>query len=146
MDKEGRLHYDELNVGDEWVSQGKTVTEADVVNFAGLSGDWNPLHVDAEFGKNKAIFKQNIAHGLLGVAISSGLGSTAPALAESGYVSIEWRFAGPMFFGDTISLRTKVLEKVPPEGDAGKVVFEKKLVNQRGETIHEGTLTVLVKK
>jgi len=145
MDNEGRMHYGDLQAGDEFVSQGRTVTEADVVNFSGLSGDFNPLHVDAEYGRNKTIFGKNIAHGLLGAAIMSGLGSVSPSLAEAGYVNIDWRFSAPIFFGDTVVLYNKVAEKLPLEGNAGKVVFERKLKNQKGEVVQEGKITILVK-
>ena len=70
----------ELAVGDEWESAGRTVTEADVVNFAGLSGDFNPIHVDHHAAAAMP-FRKPVAHGLLGLAIASGLGSDSPRVA-----------------------------------------------------------------
>src|SRR4051794_25201066 len=71
------LCFDDLTPGDEWESPARTVTEADVVAFAGLSGDYNPIHVDHEAARAGA-FGRPIAHGLFGLAIVSGLGSAAP--------------------------------------------------------------------
>jgi acyl dehydratase len=65
-------YYEEFEIGDTHVSQGRTITEADVATFAGLSGDYNPLHTDAEFAKT-TIFGERIAHGMLTVAMSTGL-------------------------------------------------------------------------
>ena len=67
------LYFDDVEVGQEWETQGRTVTETDIVNFAGLSGDFNPIHVDHEFAESTP-FRRPIAHGLLIQAISSGLG------------------------------------------------------------------------
>src|SRR5438093_9339548 len=67
-----RRYFDDIQVGEEYESPGRTVTEADIVLFAGLSGDYNVLHTDAEFMK-QSIFGERIAHGLLGLAIQAGL-------------------------------------------------------------------------
>ena len=76
MSEPNRQYFEDIQVGDEYLSRGRTVTEADVVAFAGLSGDYNVLHTDAEYMKS-SIFGERIAHGLLGLSISSGLGSRA---------------------------------------------------------------------
>src|SRR5262245_64939685 len=83
--------FDDLVVGDEWESPRRTVTQADVVHFAGLSGDYNPIHMD-HHAAGQSPFGQPVAHGLLGFAIASGLMSQAPRLDTLAFLAIlEWR-------------------------------------------------------
>src|SRR5256884_5168425 len=103
-----RRYFDDIELGEEYVSPGRTVTEADVVIFAGLSGDYNVLHTDAEFMK-QSIFGERIAHGLLGLAIQAGLVTRAtPADATLAFVGLRWKFKGPIKIGDPIRRRGKV--------------------------------------
>src|SRR5262252_4320218 len=105
------LYFDDLSVGQEWESQGRTVTQADIVNFAGLSGDFNPIHVDLEFAKTTP-FRQPIAHGLLVWSLGSGLAAHFPLVRTMAFMSVrEWLFKGPVFINDTIRVRSKVVEK-----------------------------------
>src|SRR5213596_1750546 len=106
-----RQLFEDIGIGDEYLSPGRTVTEADIVAFAGLSGDYNVLHTDAEFMRT-SIFGERIAHGLLGLAISSGLFTRATqAYATLAFVGLRWKFKGPIKIGDTIRLRAKVIGK-----------------------------------
>src|SRR5437773_9939213 len=103
-----RRYFDDIQVGEEYESPGRTVTESDIVMFAGLSGDYNVLHTDAEFMK-QSIFGERIAHGLLGLAIQSGLFSRATrAYATLALVGLRWKVMAPVKIGDTILLRAKV--------------------------------------
>src|SRR2546428_13759357 len=96
-----RRSFDEIQVDEEYASPGRTVTEADIVIFAGLSGDYNVLHTDAEFMK-QSIFGERIAHGLLGLAIQAGLFTRAtPPYATLAFVGLRWKFKGPIKIGDT---------------------------------------------
>ena len=105
------LYFDDVHVGQEWQSLGRTVTEADIVNFAGLSGDFNPIHVDHEFCKS-TVFRKPIAHGLLIFAMGSGLGLAFPPMRTLAFLAIkEWKFLEPVFIGDTIRVHAKLLEK-----------------------------------
>ncbi len=137
--------FDDVEVGQEWETQGRTVTESDIVNFAGLSGDFNPIHVDHEFAKNTP-FRQPIAHGLLVFSIGSGLGVNCPQMRTVAFVQVqEWNFCGPVFIGDTIRLRSKVLTKTPKgRGRRGEVVWYRGIVNQEGKVVQEGRLVTLV--
>ncbi len=141
------LYFEEFEVGDEMTSPGRTVTEADVVMFAGLSGDYNQLHTDAEYAKGTA-FGERIAHGLLGLAIASGLGSRlgfveGTALA---FLGLDWKFKKPIKIGDTIHLRARVARKKEMRRlGGGIVVFDMALLNQRGEITQKGQWTILVK-
>src|SRR5262249_19212580 len=84
------LYFDDVEVGQEWESSGRTVTEADVVNFAGVSGDFNPIHMDHEFAKTTP-FRRPIAHGLLVFAIGSGLGVMCPPMRTVAFLQVrEW--------------------------------------------------------
>ena len=92
MTPSGRRYFEEIEVGEEFESPGRTVTETDIVLFAGLSGDYNVLHTDAEFMK-KSIFGERIAHGLLGLAIQSGLFyRTGRVFATLAFVGLKWKF------------------------------------------------------
>ncbi len=142
------LHFEDFEVGTETVTDSRTVTEADVFAFAGLSGDYNPLHVDAEFAKSTP-FGERIAHGLLGLAIASGLTARTGAIEGTtlAFVGMEWRFKAPILFGDTITVRSRVAEKrETSKPDRGIVRFEVQVVNQRGEVVQEGTQTLLMKR
>jgi 3-hydroxybutyryl-CoA dehydratase len=142
---DSHLYFDDLQVGQEWESPGRTVTEADVVNFAGISGDFNPIHVDRHFAA-ETIFRKPIAHGMLVFSIASGLGLVHPAVRTIAFLSVrEWRFLGPVFPGDTIRLRGKILEKnLRGRGKRGEVVWERKIVNHDGKVVQEGVLVTLV--
>src|SRR5437660_1422457 len=103
------LYFDDVDVGQDWESGGRTVTEADIVNFAGLSGDFNPIHIDHEFAKT-TVFRRPIAHGLLVLSIGSGVGLMFPPMRTLAIVEIkDWQFKGPIFSGDTIHVRSTVL-------------------------------------
>src|SRR3954467_10767577 len=92
------LSFQDLAVGDEWESPSRTVTESDVVAFAGLSGDFNPLHMDHDQARRGA-FGKPVAHGLLGRALASGLTSHAPRVDTLAFVAIlEWKFLHPIAF------------------------------------------------
>src|SRR6266404_2352889 len=108
---DARRYFDDIQVGEEYESPGRTVTETDIVLFAGLSGDYNVLHTDAEFMR-QSIFGERIAHGLLGLAIQAGLFTRATqAYATLAFVGLRWKFKGPINISDTIRLRAKVTVK-----------------------------------
>ncbi len=140
------LSFQDLAVGDEWESPRRTVTEADVVAFAGLSGDFNPLHVDQEAAR-QGPFGRPVAHGLLGLAIASGLASHAPRVDTLAFLAIlEWKFLEPVAFGDTIHVVTRVsaLES-RARGRRGVVTWHRRLLNQEGKTVQEGRTQTLVR-
>jgi acyl dehydratase len=139
------LYFDDVSVGQEWQSPGRTVTETDVVNFAGLSGDFNPIHMDHEFAKG-TLFRRPIAHGILVWAMGSGLGTTAPPMRTLAFLSIrEWNFKEPVFIGDTIHLHTRVLQKeVKARGRRGVITWGRRIINQEGKVVQEGVTLTLV--
>ena len=143
----GGLYFEELVLGQEIESLARTVTEADVVQFAGLSGDYNQLHTDAEFAKNTP-YGQRIAHGLLGLSIASGLVGRAgftegTALA---FLGLNWKFKAPILIGDTIRLRARVHKtRAMPSMGGGMAIFSMTLLNQRDKVVQQGEWTLLVK-
>src|SRR5215207_9537840 len=132
------LYFDDLEVGNEWASGGRTVTEADIVNFAGFSGDLNPIHIDHEFAKTTP-FRRPIAHGLLVFSIGSGLGVNSPLMRTIAFMQVkEWNFRGAVFIGDTLRIRSKVLEKnLRGRGKRGEIVWQRTIINQEGKTVQE---------
>jgi 3-hydroxybutyryl-CoA dehydratase len=141
------LYFEDYNVGDSATTQGRTVTESDIVSFAALSGDWNPIHVDAEFAK-EGMFGERIAHGLLGLSIASGLAIRLGFLEDTviAFMGLDWKFRGAIKIGDTIKVKAEVAEKKPmPRLGGGLVTFNVEVVNQRVETCQKGTWTMLVK-
>lgn len=148
MSGEERQYFEDIQVGDEYLSPGRTVTEADIVAFAGLSGDYNVLHTDAEFMRT-SIFGERIAHGLLGLSIASGLGSraTPQPFATLAFLGLRWRFKGPIKIGDTIKVRLKIAEKrETSKPDRGIVTIRRSVLNQRGEVVQDGDTEIMVER
>src|SRR5258708_31648925 len=105
------LYFDDVEIGQEGEAFGRTVTETDIVNFAGLSGDFNPIHIDHVFARTTA-YRRPIAHGLLVQAIGSGLGLMFPPMRTLALMSMkEWQFREPVFIGDTIHVKIRLVEK-----------------------------------
>ncbi len=138
MDFELGKSYDELHIGEE-ASFTKTITETDVYLFAGISGDFNPMHVNEEFAKTTP-FKTRIAHGALPQSlVAPVLGTKLPGLGTVA-VEISCRFKAPTFFGDTITAKATISEKME---EKQWVRLALAWTNQRGETIAEGEAVVI---
>ena len=140
------MYFEEFEVGIEVVSPGRTITEADVVAFAGVSGDYNQLHTDEEFAKG-LMFGQRIAHGMLVLSIATGLAArlgfiegTALAFRE-----LTWKFSQPVFFGDTVYMKATCKETKPmPRLGGGVVKFDVRVANQDGKTVQRGEWQLLM--
>jgi len=141
------LYFEEFEVGQTLVSAGRTITETDVVRFAGISGDYNQLHTDAEYGK-KTPFGARVAHGLLVLSIASGLAMRTGVLEGTAIAFREinhWKFIKPVYFGDTVHVVLEVVEtKAIPRLNGGSVVIQIEVRNQKDETVMKGTWTTLV--
>ncbi|KUK05515.1 MAG: Monoamine oxidase regulatory protein, putative, partial [Archaeoglobus fulgidus] len=130
------LYFEDFQEGMELETVGRTVTEADIVMFAALTGDWNPIHVDAEYAKT-TIFGQRIAHGTLTFSIMTGLLMRLGFLEETvvAFYGVDrLRFTNPVFIGDTIKARAKVVEK-QDRGQFGVVKIEASVVKQTGDVV-----------
>ncbi len=142
---EAAVYFEDVRVGEEYTSPGRTVTEADIVIFAGLSGDYNVLHTDAEHMKS-SLFGERIAHGLLGLSIQQGLLDRVVTAQVSGpLAAVKWKFKGPIKIGDTIHVEARVTSaRAGEEAGWGLVTVARRVVNQRGEVVQEGETDHLV--
>jgi acyl dehydratase len=141
------LYFEEIEVGKSLVTTGRTVTEGDIVTFAGLSGDFNQLHVDAVYSK-AGEFGQRVAHGLLIVAITTGL-IVQTGLMEGtvhAFRELEWKFSRPVFIGDTIHAELTVIDtKSLPRLGGGSATAKITVYNQHDQVVHRGTMVLLVR-
>jgi len=141
------MYFEEFEVGQTIRSPGRTVTEADVVLFAGLSGDFNTIHTDAEYAATTP-FGARVAHGLLGLALASGL-AVRTGIMEGTVLAfreiISWKFSRPVFIGDTIHIIIEVEEtKAIPRLGGGSLLLAVDVRNQDNETVMKGRWSVLV--
>jgi 3-hydroxybutyryl-CoA dehydratase len=140
------LYFEDVAVGDEWISPSRTVTETDIVMFASMTGDFNRLHVDHEFARQSP-FSKPIAHGLLGLAWVAGLGSNSPLMQTDAFLGIDqWRFVRPIIAGETVYVHTTVLEKKDSGRRRGAITWQRKLVRHDGMVMQEGQFASLVAK
>jgi acyl dehydratase len=143
----GPLYYDDLEVGMRWTSGGRTVTEADVVAFAGVSGDFNPIHVDAAHAASTG-FGERIAHGALVLAVATGLRQqqgTFRGTLKAWLGISDWRFRAPVRIGDTVHVITEVAGcRETKDPAAGLVTQSVEVRNQRNETVASGEFATLM--
>lgn len=143
----GGKYFDDFAVGEEYRPPGRTVTEADVVAFAALSDDSNPIHTDAAFAAQTP-FGERIAHGMLGLAMSGGMLSRAGVIEGTAlFLGIEWRFKGPIRLGDTVYSVIRVgSTRLLEDGKRGIVEFDFEMVTADGKVVQEGRHTFMVFK
>ncbi len=136
-----------MEIGEKYTSPGRTITETDIVRFAGLSGDYNPLHTDKEFA-GKSIFKQRIAHGALTFSVMTGLWDQLGLLRETViafYGVDKMRFIKPVHINDTIHLEMEVIKK-QDKGKNGLVTLSNEVINQKNEIVMVCQTVLLMKK
>ncbi len=142
------LYFEEYEVGQQITSMGRTVTEADFVAFAAFTGDWTSLHTDAVYAA-QTIYGQRVAHGLLGLAVASGL-AVRLGFMEGTLLAFreirDWKFSLPVRIGDTLRVRATVSETRPVRRmGGGLVTFAVEVLNQEDQAVQSGSWTVLVK-
>jgi len=140
--------FDQFELDEVITTARRTITEADIVNFAGLSGDFNPLHTDEEFAKETP-FGTRIAHGMLVASIATGLANQLGVFAGTTIALLEQtvRYRGAVLPGDTIHLELRVADKKESsKPDRGVVTFETTIKNQRGEPVIEGQWVLLMRR
>ena len=141
------MYFEQFEVGMQIVTGSRTVTEADIVNFAGISGDYNQIHTDAAYA-SEAPYGQRVAHGLLGVAIASGL-AVQTGFMEGTVLAFreitQWKFSRPILIGDTIHALIQVTNtKVMPRLKGGAVSINLNVRNQNNETVQHGQWVILM--
>jgi acyl dehydratase len=140
------LYYEEYQVGVTMRSRGRTITEADIVSFAGLTGDYNPMHTDAEYMK-ESMFGQRVAHGLLTLSFALGQAYQLGFMERTvlAFRGLEMKFSLPVFIGDTVHAEMTVAEKKDAARlGGGMVTLDVKIINQHGKTVQSGQWVVLV--
>ncbi len=142
------FYFEDFEVGDTFVTPSRTLGLAEIATFAGLSGDYNPIHTDAVFAESSQ-FGQRIAHGVLSMSVLTGL-VTRLGVFEASTIALlgieEWRFKGPVFDGDTIHVKVLIEDKkLTSDGKRGVLRRRYQLVNQRDEVVQEGVMPLLVK-
>lgn len=142
--------FDEWKQDEEFVTPTRTMTETDVVMFAAMSGDYNELHTSAEATKSNQ-FGQRIVHGLLGLSVSHGLLFRTGYLEGSAiaFLSVDdWRFKAPIFFGDTIHVKAKVVEKKESrsKNDRGVIKLYLEIIKQDGTVVQSGYKTLMMRR
>ena len=134
--------FEALETGQEFVSRGRTVTEADVVGFASLTGDWHPQHTDAEWA-SASPHGERIAHGLLVVSLAAGLVPFDPGRVVGLRRVADATFGRPVRFGDTLRVHGRIIDLAPASDDAGVVTFAWSMVNQEGQVVCRAHVEVL---
>jgi acyl dehydratase len=144
------LFYEDLTLGEVWCTPSRTITTADIVTFAGLSADYNLVHIDDEYAKTTP-YGERIAHGLLVLSILSGLvtRTLANQFMEKnllGLVNIECRFPKPTLVGDTIRGEIELSDKrITSKSDRGIVAFKRRAINQRDEVVVDCEVKLMIR-
>lgn len=140
-------YLEDFAAGQSFTSSGRTITEADLTFFSMISGDWNPVHADAEFS-GRTRYGQRIVHGVLGIAICTGMLHQIGVFEKSVIAMLgfrNWNFLAPLFIGDTVHLQLDILAVEPGKsGRSGKLGRRFRLINQSGAVVQEGESDVLV--
>ncbi len=141
------LYFEEFEIGQRMSTAGRTITEADVVNFAGVSGDYNLIHTNIVYSAD-SFYEQRVAHGLLVLSVASGL-AMRTGVMEGTVIAWrdirDWRFSQPVFIGDTVHVELEVVETKPiPRLGGGQVNLGVKIFNQDGKTVMKGNWGVLM--
>ncbi len=142
------LHLGDFTEGQTFESPGRTITEADIVGFAAITGDWNPVHTNAEFARATPI-GERIAHGPMAIGMMFGLLSRLDLFDGSvlALKSIEWTFDAPMRIGDTVRVIATVAAVTPHPSTAerGRVTMDAQFLNQHDVPVSNGRFTVVIK-
>ena len=145
-DKPRGLFFEDFEIGLNLITAGRTITEPDIVRFAGLSGDFNQIHTDAAYAANGP-FGERVAHGLLVQSIATGLA------VQSGFIEgtvlafreLTCKFSLPVFIGDTVHVKLEIVEKKAiPRLGGGQIVMKFRVLNQQGKAVQRGNWVMLV--
>ncbi len=141
------LYFEEFSVGQTVMTAGRTISETDVVNFAGMSGDYNAIHTDAAYASG-SLFEQRVAHGLLVLSIASGLAVRTGFIEETVLAFREvksWKFSRPVFIGDTVRVGLEIVDMKPMSRlNGGAVTMKVEVLNQDEVVVQKGEWVMLV--
>lgn len=140
-------YFEEFEVGETIVTTGRTITESDIVNFAGLTGDYNQIHIDAHYAAGE-MFGQRVAHGLLILSIAMGLAVQTGFMERTvlAFREMDWKFSLPTMIGDTIHAVLEVTEvKALPRLGGGNISLKVSVLNQDDKVVNRGNWVVLAK-
>jgi len=139
------LYFEDFDAGFIWKTAARTIGEADVTSFAGLTGDYTYLHTDAE-GASRSPFGGRIAHGLLGLSYLSGLVTRLGILEGTveAFMGVEMRFLKPIMFDDTVHAEVEVVNTRLTRKGQGLVTLGMNLINQNNVTVQEGEFLLMV--
>ena len=147
LPKQRGLYFEEFAPGQTLTSPARTITEADVVAFASLSGDWSSIHTDAVYAAQQP-YGRRIAHGLLGLSVSVAL-ALRQGFLEGTILAFreiqDWKFSLPIFLGDTIHMQGSVVEtRSTPRLGGGLVTLDVEILNQKDDILQRGRWSILV--
>jgi acyl dehydratase len=141
-------YFEDCEVGDVAVTVGRTVTETDVVMYSALSGDYTPIHTDAEVGRNGP-FGQRIAHGPLGFTYAIGLSARLAMFEDTAIAALgvkDWKYIGPIFIGDTLHVEIEIIGKRLTSNPSRGILERRfRVIKQDDSVVQEGVLPVMVK-
>jgi acyl dehydratase len=141
-------YLEDLTAGQVFTSAARTITESDVVAFAGLSGDFNPIHTDVEFARG-TVYGQRVVYWLLGLSMLTGLLDRTGLFSGTAIAMLGIRdltFTAPMFIGDTVHFRLEIIDvRRTSAGDRGVVQRYFELINQREEVVQKGHIDIMVR-
>jgi acyl dehydratase len=141
------LYFEEFEVGQSIMTAGRTITESDIVNFAGISGDYNQMHIDAEYAAGGE-FGERVAHGLLIVSITIGLIVQTGVMEGTvlAFRELDWKFSLPVMIGETIRAKVEFTEKKAlPRLGGGSIISKVSVLNQNDRVVQRGNAVLLVR-
>lgn len=137
-------YFEDLAVGDRYVSRSHRITAEEVARFAALTGDFNPLHLDEDYARETP-FGRPIAHGLLGLSFVAGLASVTPLVDAIALLGVyDWQFLRPIYWGDEVHVQSEIVELEPNGRKRGRMVADRVLVNQHGCEVQRGRFEILI--
>lgn len=140
------LYFEEFEIGQNLVTAGRTITESDIIRFAGLTGDFNQIHTDAEYAA-AGPFGERVSHGLLVQAIAVGLAVQTGVIEGTvlAFRELNCKFSLPVFIGDSVHAKLEIMEKKAlPRLGGGQIVMKFQVLNQKGKVVQRGSWVMLV--
>lgn len=144
----GAISFEQIDVGQRWHSEGRTLTEAELALSCMLTTDWHPIHADEEFAKTTPIGRR-MFHGTFGIAVAFGMATRFPELGDTVIAATgftEWKYLKPLFVGDTVHVEVEIVGKrVTSDGKRGVIERRLRLCKHTGEVAQEGVAGTLVR-